>query len=264
MAINLNVSPYYDDFDANKKFNRVVFKLQRCVQARELTQMQDYFYETIKDFADYMFVDGAAVRGASAEPNTIDFIKVNDTDSGGLTVSNDTLANYTGDIVTGGTTGIVADIIGVKTGTQSDSVAKKVLYLQYKKGNAPDASGNLSGDGINKRFDAGETLTVTSSNSDRNGDTFIVNSDTSLTLAANNFYGQIIDFTIPEGVIYAQGRFVKHETQTIRLDDYTARVNYFIGVILKEEIITSDDDALSLTQRQVLSTIMPQAQIGQE
>ena len=26
MAINLNVSPYYDDFDANKKFNRVVFK----------------------------------------------------------------------------------------------------------------------------------------------------------------------------------------------------------------------------------------------
>ena len=246
MAINLNVSPYYDDFDANKKFNRVVFKPGVAVQARELTQMQDYFYETIKDFADYMFVDGAAVRGASAEPNTIDFIKVNDIDSGGLTVSNDTLANYTGDIVTGGTTGIVADIIGVKTGTQSDAVAKKVLYLQYKKGNAPDASGNLSGDGLNKRFDAGETLTVTSSNSDRNGDTFIVNSDTSLTLAANNFYGQIIDFTIPEGVIYAQGRFVKHETQTIRLDEYTARVNYFVGVILKEEIITSDDDATLL------------------
>ena len=57
---------------------------------------------------------------------------------------------------------------------------------------------------------------------------------------------RIIDFTIPEGVIYAQGRFVKHETQTIRLDDYTARVNYFIGVILKEEIITSDDDATLL------------------
>ena len=101
---------------------------------RELTQMQDYFYETIKDFADYMFVDGAAVRGASAEPNTIDFIKVNDTDSGGLTVSNDTLANYTGDIVTGGTTGIVADIIGVKTGTQSDSVSLRKFCISNTKG----------------------------------------------------------------------------------------------------------------------------------
>ena len=246
MAINLNVSPYYDDFDANKKFNRVVFKPGVAVQARELTQMQDYFYETIKDFADYMFVDGATVRGASGEPNVVDFIKVNDTDSDSNAVSNDTLSDYIGDVLTGGTTGIVADIIDVKTGTQTNAVEKKTIYVQYRKGNVPDSDGNLAGDEINKRFDAGETLTVTSSNSDRNNDTFVVNGDTSLTDAAKNFYGQVIDFTIDEGVIYAQGKFVKHETQTIRLDPFTARNNYFIGVLLNESIITSDDDATLL------------------
>ena len=55
-----------------------------------------------------------------------------------------------------------------------------------------------------------------------------------------------MDFVIPEGVLYVQGKFVKHETQTIRLDDYSARTNYFIGVTLKEEIVTSDDDGTLL------------------
>ena len=241
MAINLNVSPYYDDFDANKKFNRVVFKPGVAVQARELTQMQDYFYETIKDFADHLFVDGAAVSGCEGSVNLLEYIKVNDTDAAGATVSNDTLANYVGDSVVGGTTGIRADIGAVKTGSQSDPTAKKVLYITYREGNKDGA-----GDGLNKRFDGGETLTVVSSNSDRNGDTFIVNSDVDSTTFTNSFYGLAMDFVIPEGVLYVQGKFVKHESQTIRLDDYSARTNYFIGVILKEEIITSDDDGTLL------------------
>lgn len=241
MAINLNVSPYYDDFDPNKKFNRVVFKPGVAVQARELTQMQDYFYETIKDFADYVFVDGAAVRGCEAEPLVVDYVKINDTDSNGSTVSNDTLANYIGDKLVGSTTGIEAIVYDVKTGVQTEVTDKKVIYLQYVKGNE-----ELRGDGLNRRFDAGETLTVVSTNSDRNGDTFVVNTDTDLTSFTNNFYGMILDFSMPEGVLYAQGRFIKHETQKIRLDPYTAKVNYFLGVVLNEEIVTSDDDGTLL------------------
>jgi hypothetical protein len=241
MAINLNVSPYYDDFDANKKFNRVVFKPGVAVQARELTQMQDYFYETIKDFADHLFVDGAAVSGCEGGVNLLEYIKVNDIDASGDTVSNDTLANYVGDSVVGATTGMKAKIDAVKIGNQSDPTAKKVLYITYNEGNKDGA-----GDGLNKRFDGGETLTVISSNSDRNDDTFVTNSDVDTTTFTNSFYGLAMDFVIPEGVLYVQGKFVKHETQKIRLDDYSARTNYFIGVILKEDIITSDDDGTLL------------------
>mgnify|MGYP000477628967 FL=1 len=37
---NFNVSPYYDDYDEDKKFQRVLFKPAVALQARELTQLQ--------------------------------------------------------------------------------------------------------------------------------------------------------------------------------------------------------------------------------
>ena len=37
---NLNVSPYFDDFDPNDNYHRVLFKPGYPVQARELTTLQ--------------------------------------------------------------------------------------------------------------------------------------------------------------------------------------------------------------------------------
>ena len=37
---NLNISPYYDDFDKEDKFYKVLFKPGFPVQARELTTLQ--------------------------------------------------------------------------------------------------------------------------------------------------------------------------------------------------------------------------------
>ncbi len=37
---NLNVSPYFDDFDDKKNFYKVLFKPGYPVQARELTTLQ--------------------------------------------------------------------------------------------------------------------------------------------------------------------------------------------------------------------------------
>ena len=38
--INLNASPYYDDFESDKDFYKVLYKPGFPVQARELTQLQ--------------------------------------------------------------------------------------------------------------------------------------------------------------------------------------------------------------------------------
>ena len=40
MALNLNASPYYDDFSDDKRFHKILFKPGVAVQARELTQLQ--------------------------------------------------------------------------------------------------------------------------------------------------------------------------------------------------------------------------------
>ena len=37
---NLNISPYYDDFDSEKNFYKVLFRPGYPVQARELTTLQ--------------------------------------------------------------------------------------------------------------------------------------------------------------------------------------------------------------------------------
>ena len=87
MAIDLNVTPYYNDFSSAKKFNRVVFKPGVAVQARELTQLQDYMLNTIKEFGDFVFKDGATVRGGSGYPINVPYIKVNDVDAAGTALS---------------------------------------------------------------------------------------------------------------------------------------------------------------------------------
>ena len=40
IVTDLNVDPYYDDFDETKNFHRILFRPGAAVQARELTQSQ--------------------------------------------------------------------------------------------------------------------------------------------------------------------------------------------------------------------------------
>ena len=47
---NLNIAPYFDDFDANKGFLKVLFKPGYPVQARELTTLQSVLQNQIDDW----------------------------------------------------------------------------------------------------------------------------------------------------------------------------------------------------------------------
>ena len=58
---NLNVSPYFDDFDKNKNFSRVLFKPGSPVQARELTTLQSILQNQIEQFGTHFFKEGAKV-----------------------------------------------------------------------------------------------------------------------------------------------------------------------------------------------------------
>ena len=47
---NLNVNPYYDDFDKANNFYRVLFKPGYPVQARELTGLQSILQNQIENY----------------------------------------------------------------------------------------------------------------------------------------------------------------------------------------------------------------------
>ena len=233
MALNLNTSPYFDNFDRAKKFARILFKPGVAVQARELTQMQTILQDTIGNFADHMFKDGARVKGASGEPLIRDYIKINDLDASSATVSNDTLANFVGDTLTGGTSGLKAKISKSATGLDTDAVDKKTFYIDYIQG---------SSTGAYLHFEAGETLTVTSTDSGRNGSTFVVDNGTDANDATRNYFGSGLDFVIEDGILYIDGYFVYHDKQEINLEKYKTDANYYVGVKFKDSKVTADED----------------------
>ena len=52
---NLNVSPYFDDFNPDDNYYKVLFKPGAPVQARELTGLQSILQNQIAKFGQHFF-----------------------------------------------------------------------------------------------------------------------------------------------------------------------------------------------------------------
>ena len=77
MALNLNTSPYYDDFSDDKRFHRVLFKPGVAVQARELTQLQTILQDQLDKGFGFTIQEGAVVTGCAETISPRDWIKIN-------------------------------------------------------------------------------------------------------------------------------------------------------------------------------------------
>ncbi len=76
-TIDFNVSPYFDDFDPEKKFLRHLFRPGFAVQARELTQIQTILQNQIDRFGSHIFEDGSKVIGSDISDQNIRFLRIN-------------------------------------------------------------------------------------------------------------------------------------------------------------------------------------------
>ena len=67
---NLNINPFYDDFDKNENFYRVLFKPGFPVQARELTTLQSILQNQVEKFGQHFFKEGSMIipGGTSYDP----------------------------------------------------------------------------------------------------------------------------------------------------------------------------------------------------
>jgi hypothetical protein len=63
MTTLFNYDPYYDDFDEDKNFLRVLFRPGYAVQARELTQLQTILSNQIEKFGNHIFKSGSPIIG---------------------------------------------------------------------------------------------------------------------------------------------------------------------------------------------------------
>ena len=61
---DFNISPYYDDFDEENKFYKVLYRPGYSVQARELNQIQSILQTQLEKTGDTLYQDGSRVLGS--------------------------------------------------------------------------------------------------------------------------------------------------------------------------------------------------------
>ena len=221
---NLNVSPYFDDFNENKNYHKVLFKPGFPVQARELTTLQSILQNQVEKFGRHFFKEGSQIiPGGTFYDGSYFAVKI---DPNFLNIPVNSYTKFLVDNkikIQGETSGVEATVVNRLTASESID-GFDTLYVKYSK------SGS---DGTTRTFQDGENLITLS------GITF---SNTSIS--ANSQFARCIvanststgsSFSVNEGVYFIRGFFVKTTASTVILDQYTNSPNYRVGFLVKEE-----------------------------
>ena len=202
---NLNVSPYFDDFDSSKNFNRVLFKPGSPIQARELTTLQSILQNQVEKFGKHIFKEGSMViPGVFKYDAQYTSIKIESTFFGvPVELYYDKLVGVS---IKGKTSGITAKVVKVLS-SASSVTNNTTLFVKYEKS---------SDDYLSEQFLDGETLTTLA---DINyGVTTISNGSDFATAISSNATSIGSAFTITRGVFFARGAFVEVLPETLILD----------------------------------------------
>ena len=227
---NLNINPYYDDFDSSKNFLKVLFKPGYPVQSRELTTLQSILQNQVEDFASHIFKEGSVVvPGNIGYDEQFYAVKVNTTQFG-VDISL-YIENFVGKTITGQISGVTAKVQKVVLPTESDDVEYITLYVKYLKSN--------------ESFEFSEFIDQELLSANENvvyGNTTINAGTNFASLISLNSTAIGSSVSIGEGIFFIRGIFVKVSEQTIILDYYTNTPSYRIGLKIEESIVDAKED----------------------
>lgn len=228
LETNFDAAPYFDDYDANNNFHRVLFRPGIAVQARELTQLQTILQDQIDKFGRHIFKDGSIVEGCTINfDDSYPFVKVTDTATNGAIIN---VSDFVGSRVVSAAN-LQAVIVNTVAGLESNDPNLNTLYVKYLN------STNYANGSQQKTFDPDEILSVRSQT-----DALIA------TIAvANSSYSPIgngYSVSIGEGTIFNKGFFVRVEPQTLIVSKYNSTPeDVSIGFYTRESVVTADSDS---------------------
>jgi flagellar basal body rod protein FlgC len=227
---NLNVSPYFDDFDPKDNYYKVLFKPGYPVQARELTTLQSILLNQTESFGKHIFKEGSVViPGQVRYDNPIYAVEI-ESEFNGIPISlyfNEML-NKT---VIGADSGVKASIFYVLTDAKSER-GNYTIYVKYISAGGTDFTNKKFFDNENLILDTDLTysgITIPS------GQEFVKTIQTNATSEGSSA-------TVADGVYFIRGIFANVNTQTILLDQYGTSPSYRVGFTVVESVVTSDDD----------------------
>ena len=243
---DLNVAPYYDDFDTSDNFVRTLFRPGFAIQARELTQLLSALQNQISQHGSHMFKEGAQViPGAVSLNRHYHSLKLASTFAGETIDPSQYYSATTPVTLTGATTGVTATVIGFDVATTTD---KPTLYLRYIAAGT-DGETLVFADGENISSNYGVTHTTAYSADAVSATTYT----SAYSVAAGSSEANLIgsdgpasttgsSFKVDDGVYYIRGHFVECSQQVLVLDKYSNNPSYRVGFTVSETLVTPEDD----------------------
>ena len=246
---NLNIAPYYDDFDTDKNFYKVLFRPGYSIQARELTQLQSVLQNQIEQFGKYAFKQGELViPGEVGFNNKLHFIKLSSVSEiptnqdGQIVYKKYDISQLKDRKVRGLTSGVIATVVSAEIATET---AADVLFVNYT--NSGDA-------GDEETFRQGETLEVVDG---INTPLLVVGTDGSvlptsiqvknpdtgeITSSESPSMGYASAIKVEEGIYFVNGYFVRNDGELLIVDKYYDLPSAQIGFKIEETIVTPEQD----------------------
>ena len=220
ISTNFNVNPYYDDYDEDKKFLRLLYKPGYAVQARELTQAQTLLQKQVERFGNHIFKNGSIVTGGQVFLQDVAYMNLD--------------SQYaTTDI-------LAADFLDKIILSTDETKRGQVIKVYDATANTPHTL--LVKQIYGNTFTSGDSIKTL----ETGGDAFANRANIS-TLGTGT--GQV--FSVNDGVFYYEGFFVKVNAQTIGTSVYNNdTANVRIGFEITESIVESVDDTSLLDPAQ--------------
>lgn len=267
MSINadLNIAPYFDDYNIVKKYYRVLFKPGFAVQARELTQLQTTLQNQIQQFGENIYKEGSIIKGCTfTEIRNLKYVKIIDNINPEsflektIIQDNGTIDEYYYELED--TDGLKALIVQGSIGFQSRAPDLNTFYVVYLNSIVPTDSTIEK-----KQFDLNDSLVVkeyiirTQTVNSVTSEIIIANGSVATTSVANfaDPIGDSFGLNVSEGIIFQNGYFLYVDDQTVVVKKYLLSEtvngefiaqpdNVSIGYVVDETIINSQQDTTLL------------------
>ena len=133
---NLNVAPYFDDFDSTNDYHKILFKPGYPVQARELTSLQSILQDQVEKFGQHFFKEGAKVIPGNTAYNRIYYCIQLENSFQGVPVSA-YVDQLVGTKITGQRSGVTAfvDSVLLPEDSENNTLTLYINYLSSSTGN---------------------------------------------------------------------------------------------------------------------------------
>lgn len=229
---DLNIDPYFDDFDETKNFHRIMFRPAVPVQARELTQLQTILQNQIERFGDNIFAEGTIIKGCNfIFDSAYYYVKLPDLRVDGQTTNPNQFVGYR---AIAATSNLQAIVINSVIGLESQTPDLNTIFVKYLN----------SGTSGEKQFLADDQLTFYSNTNPE--DTASIVAEYTMRVANSTFspVGNGYSFGVSEGIVFQKGFFIRvaNNITSIVSKYNSAPNNVSVGFITTEEIIDELQD----------------------